>query len=84
MNQLGLGTTVTGEITRPRLHAWFESASHGGILGEEEGAGVEFVYAGGMHTLAIDELGRVCFWLLVVIMIAFAEALFLGLVVGSQ
>lgn len=59
MGQFGLGTTVMGEILRPRLHAWFEAATQTNILGDEDGAGVEFVCAGGMHTLAIDESGRV-------------------------
>jgi regulator of chromosome condensation len=59
MGQFGLGTTVTGELSRPRLHAWFESATAGGTLGEAEGSGIECISAGGMHTLAIDELGRV-------------------------
>jgi len=57
--QFGLGTETLGEITRPRLHAWFESASKENVLGEK-GAGVEKVFAGGMHTLAIDEAGKVC------------------------
>lgn len=59
MGQLGLGTTVMNEQSSPKLHAWFESAIAGGVLGEEEGAGIERVAAGGMHTLVIDELGRV-------------------------
>ena len=59
MGQFGLGTMVTGEFPRPRLHSWFESATFAGTLGAEEGAGVECLSAGGMHTLAIDELGRV-------------------------
>ena len=46
------------EITRPRLHAWFEEAIQNGILGGD-GAGLETACAGGMHTLAVDELGRV-------------------------
>lgn len=59
MGQLGLGTTVMGEITRPRLHAWFESALQSDILGKEKGAGIETACAGGMHTLVIDESGQV-------------------------
>ena len=59
MGQFGLGTTVMGEISRPRLHAWFESVSQGDLLGTEVGAGVECVCTGGMHSLVIDELGRV-------------------------
>ena len=44
---------------RPRMHAWFESVSQGDLLGTEVGAGVECVCTGGMHSLVIDELGRV-------------------------
>ncbi|KAF8527766.1 regulator of chromosome condensation 1/beta-lactamase-inhibitor protein II [Gautieria morchelliformis] len=59
--QFGLGTETLGEISRPRLHAWFETAAKGDILGSE-GAGVEKICAGGMHTLAIDEAGKVWSW----------------------
>lgn len=56
--QFGLGTETLGEIPRPRLHAWFETAAKGDVLGSQ-GAGIEKVSAGGMHTLAIDETGKV-------------------------
>lgn len=56
--QFGLGTETLGEISRPRLHAWFETAAKGDVLGSE-GAGVEKICAGGMHTLAVDEAGKV-------------------------
>ena len=56
--QFGLGTETLGEISRPRLHAWFEAAAKADILGSK-GAGVEKICAGGMHTLAIDEAGKV-------------------------
>ncbi|KLO20338.1 RCC1/BLIP-II protein [Schizopora paradoxa] len=62
MGQFGLGTSVTGDISKPRLHAWFEAAAQNDTLGSEVGAGVEQVCAGGMHTLAIDELGKVWSW----------------------
>lgn len=50
---------------RPRLHKWFESATKGGLLGGEE-AGVEKVCAGGMHSLALDEAGRVSVLIIIV------------------
>jgi regulator of chromosome condensation len=56
--QFGLGTETLGEISRPRLHAWFAAAAKGDILGSQ-GAGVEKICAGGMHTLAVDEAGKV-------------------------
>ncbi len=59
MGQFGLGTSVTGDIPKPRLHSWFETAVKNDTLGSEVGAGIEFVSAGGMHTLAVDELGKV-------------------------
>lgn len=57
MGQFGLGPDQdSAEIPRPKLHAWF--AEHI----EEEGGGIESVACGGMHTLAIDERGRVWSW----------------------
>lgn len=58
MGQFGLGTDTLGDISRPRRHKWFEEAVLDGKLGGD-GAGVEMVCAGGMHTLAIDEAGKV-------------------------
>ncbi|KAG8790260.1 hypothetical protein FRC12_012376 [Ceratobasidium sp. 428] len=62
MGQFGLGTDVLGDISRPRPHAWFKDAIEAGILGREKGAGVDDLCAGGMHTLAVDELGKVWTW----------------------
>ncbi|GJJ06239.1 hypothetical protein Clacol_000429 [Clathrus columnatus] len=59
--QFGLGTETLGEIARPRLHAWFETAAKNNTLGSE-GAGLETICAGGMHSLAIDEAGKVWSW----------------------
>lgn len=59
MGQFGLGTDLLGEIARPRLHVWFEESVKSGALGDGPGAGVEKIAAGGMHTLSLDELGRV-------------------------
>lgn len=56
--QFGLGTETLDEIPRPRLHAWFETAAKNNTLGSE-GAGLEMICAGGMHSLAIDEAGKV-------------------------
>lgn len=58
--QFGLGTETLDEIARPRLHAWFETAAKNNTLGSE-GAGLEMICAGGMHSLAIDEVGKVSF-----------------------
>jgi regulator of chromosome condensation len=58
-NQFGLGPDTFGDIVRPRLHAWVEEAVKEGRLGAEPGAGIESVSAGGMHTLMVDEAGKV-------------------------
>ncbi|KAI5123878.1 hypothetical protein M0805_005695 [Coniferiporia weirii] len=60
--QLGMGTDVMGELSRPRLHAWFETAVQSNVLGVEQGAGIEQACAGGMHSLVIDEAGMVWSW----------------------
>lgn len=57
-NQFGLGPDAFGDIVKPRLHAWVDQAVKDGKLGGE-GAGIESVSAGGMHTLMIDEAGKV-------------------------
>ena len=57
--QLGMGPDAYAEIPKPRLHAWFEVALQTDILGTETGAGIESVSAGGMHTLVVDEVGKV-------------------------
>ncbi len=54
-----LTVSQLGDIARPRLHTWFEEAVEGGKLGGVE-AGLEVVCAGGMHSLVIDEAGKVC------------------------
>ncbi|KAF8695639.1 chromosome condensation (RCC1) repeat, partial [Rhizoctonia solani] len=62
MGQFGLGTSVLGDISRPRQHAWFKEAIDAGILGTAPGAGIDALCAGGMHTLVVDEVGRVWSW----------------------
>jgi regulator of chromosome condensation len=61
MGALGLGTEELGEINRPRLHKWFEAGIKEGRFGGE-GKGIEEAVAGGMHTLVIDEAGKVWSW----------------------
>ncbi|KAJ1300389.1 hypothetical protein OPQ81_005208 [Rhizoctonia solani] len=62
MGQFGLGTGVLGDISRPRQHTWFKEAIEKGILGTGPGAGIDALCAGGMHTLVVDEAGRVWSW----------------------
>ncbi|KAG8786589.1 hypothetical protein FRC15_011137 [Serendipita sp. 397] len=59
--QLGLGPDETTELTKPKLHAWCEEAIAEGKFGEA-GAGIEAVAAGGMHSLMVDEQGKVWSW----------------------
>ncbi|EJT97405.1 RCC1/BLIP-II [Dacryopinax primogenitus] len=61
MAQLGLGVDMLDEIRRPKLHTWFEEAIEEGRLGGA-GAGIEKACTGGMHTLVIDEMGRIWSW----------------------
>lgn len=63
MGQLGLGTSnlVLREFSKPALHTWVEQARQGQTLGLSDGAGIETMATGGMHTLAIDEVGKVSF-----------------------
>ncbi|KAK8854578.1 hypothetical protein IAR55_003317 [Kwoniella newhampshirensis] len=65
MGQFGLGPDELDEIARPKLHSWFEEQIEDGKLsrdGKEGSGGLEAVACGGMHTLAIDEAGRVRSW----------------------
>lgn len=56
--QFGLGPDVLAEFPKPKRHVWAEKKMEEGIFGEE-GAGIEYVAAGGLHTVFIDEKGTV-------------------------
>ena len=60
-SQFGMGPDATGEYARPKMQKFFKTASDEGKLGGE-GAGVESLAAGGLHTLVIDEAGKVWTW----------------------
>ncbi|ODN74877.1 hypothetical protein L202_07179 [Cryptococcus amylolentus CBS 6039] len=62
--QFGLGPDLLEEIARPKIHTWLEEQSEEGKLSRDgkPGGGLESVDCGGMHTLAIDEGGRVRSW----------------------
>ncbi|KAH8119167.1 regulator of chromosome condensation 1/beta-lactamase-inhibitor protein II [Phellopilus nigrolimitatus] len=61
--QLGIGTNAKdSEHSLPYLNTWFETAVQSNMLGEDCGASIEQVCAGGMHNLVIDESGRVWSW----------------------
>jgi regulator of chromosome condensation len=62
--QLGLGPVDNpgAMFTKPKRNTWIEQRiEQGGVFGEGEGAGLEAIAAGGMHTLFIDERGTVIF-----------------------
>jgi len=56
--QFGMGPDVLGELSKPRRNPWVEEQIAKGTFGGE-GAGVESIAAGGLHTLFIDEKGTV-------------------------
>lgn len=56
--QFGMGPDVLGELDKPRKHPWAEKQMQEGAFGSEA-AGLEAVAAGGMHSLFIDESGKV-------------------------
>jgi regulator of chromosome condensation len=56
--QFGIGDDLLHEIGEPKVHPWVEQHVHLGTFGGD-GAGLEAVVAGGMHTLFLDETGTV-------------------------
>jgi regulator of chromosome condensation len=56
--QFGLGPDSLGDALRPKIHKWTEDAMAEGKLGDD-GGGLAKICAGGMHTLALDESGKV-------------------------
>ncbi|KAI0082396.1 RCC1/BLIP-II [Panus rudis PR-1116 ss-1] len=56
--QFGLGPDNLGEHDKPRRNQWVEEKIDEGVFGED-GAGLEAIAAGGLHSLFIDEKGTV-------------------------
>ncbi|KAJ3862914.1 regulator of chromosome condensation 1/beta-lactamase-inhibitor protein II [Lentinula novae-zelandiae] len=56
--QFGLGPDVLDEFDKPKKHSWAEEQIQDGTFGEE-GAGLEEIAGGGMHSLFIDEMGTI-------------------------
>ncbi|THV08325.1 RCC1/BLIP-II [Dendrothele bispora CBS 962.96] len=56
--QFGLGPDVLDELDKPKKHAWAEQQMQNGTFGEE-GAGLEAIAGGGMHSLFVDEKGTI-------------------------
>ena len=57
--QFGLGPDFLDEFSFPKRNTWVDAKIREGVFGSE-GAGLEAVAAGGLHTLFIDEKGTVC------------------------
>ncbi|KAF9054974.1 RCC1/BLIP-II [Hymenopellis radicata] len=53
-----MGPDVLGELDKPRRHPWAEQRMQDGTFGSE-GAGLEALAAGGMHSLFVDESGTI-------------------------
>lgn len=56
--QFGMGPDVLDELTKPRRNQWVEEQIEKGTFGAD-GAGLESIAAGGLHTLFTDEKGTV-------------------------
>lgn len=56
--QFGWGADQLGEFAIPKRNTYFEKKMEEGVFGGE-GAGLEAIAAGGLHTLFIDEKGTV-------------------------
>lgn len=53
-----MGSDVLGELPKPRKNAWVEEGIKDNIFGPD-GAGIEAIAAGGLHTIFVDEKGTV-------------------------
>ncbi|GAV99134.1 rcc1 domain-containing protein [Lentinula edodes] len=56
--QFGLGPDALDEFDKPKKHGWAEEQIQDGTFGEE-GAGLEEIAGGGMHSLFVDEKGTI-------------------------
>jgi regulator of chromosome condensation len=56
--QFGMGPDTLGEYGKPKKHTWVEKGLEEARFGAK-GAGIEAAAAGGLHTIFIDENGKV-------------------------
>ncbi|KAF8969505.1 regulator of chromosome condensation 1/beta-lactamase-inhibitor protein II [Flammula alnicola] len=56
--QFGMGPDYLEELPKPKRNTWAEEQIEKGTFGEDN-AGMEYVAAGGLHTVFIDEKGTV-------------------------
>jgi hypothetical protein len=59
--QFGMGPDRLGEYDKPTRNKWVQEQIEDGVFGVE-GAGIESIAAGGLHTVSIDEKGTVRFF----------------------
>ncbi|KAA1478132.1 RCC1/BLIP-II [Dentipellis sp. KUC8613] len=57
--QFGMGTDALGEFSKPKRNLWIEEKIGEGVFGDEPGAGLIAIAAGGLHTLFVDEKGTI-------------------------
>jgi regulator of chromosome condensation len=57
--QFGLGPKMLQEFSKPKKHTWAEEKMHEGMFGADTDGGIIAIAAGGMHSLFIDENGKV-------------------------
>ncbi|KAI0042291.1 RCC1/BLIP-II [Auriscalpium vulgare] len=57
--QFGMGPNLLDEFATPRRNTWVEDKIAEGVFGTESGAGVVAVAAGGMHSMFVDENGKI-------------------------
>ncbi|KAF9247402.1 regulator of chromosome condensation 1/beta-lactamase-inhibitor protein II [Melanogaster broomeanus] len=56
--QFGMGPDILDEFSFPKRNTWVDQKIKEGAFGSE-GAGLEAIAAGGLHTLLIDEKGKI-------------------------
>jgi regulator of chromosome condensation len=56
--QFGMGPDILHELSKPKRNVWVEEKIEDGAFGED-GAGLESIAAGGLHSVLVDEKGTV-------------------------
>jgi len=56
--QFGMGPDILGELDKPKKNMWVEQQIQAGAFGGD-GAGLEAIAGGGMHSIFVDEKGTV-------------------------
>ncbi|EDR12344.1 uncharacterized protein LACBIDRAFT_158234, partial [Laccaria bicolor S238N-H82] len=56
--QFGMGPDIIHELSKPKRNVWVEEKIEDGAFGED-GAGLESIAAGGLHSVLVDEKGTI-------------------------